>query len=167
MTLKKMVTYFSIFPLIFLFCITLSCQEQGSKLDVEADVAAINELVDNYTANINSGDLEQWMSLWTEGGIEMPPNTPAVVGKENIRARMEPFFDQFKWEMTNTVEEVRVDGDLAFARGNYTERLTPKEEGETIESNGKWLSILVRQDDGFWKFARDIYNENAPPPSEE
>jgi uncharacterized protein (TIGR02246 family) len=167
MILKKTVTYFSIFPLIFLFCLTLSCQEQRSKLDVEADVAAINELVDNYVANINSGDLEQWMSLWAGGGVDMPPNTPAVVGKENIRAKMQPVFDQFQQEMTNKTEEVKVDGDLAFARGNYAYRLIPKEGGETIEGNGKWLSILVRQDDGSWKFARDIYNDSTPLPSEE
>ena len=93
----------------------------------------------------------------------MPPDNPVVIGKENIKAGLQSSFDVFNWKMTIDGEEVQAAGDWAFARGNYTYTLTPKEEGKTIKGNGKYLSILAKQADGSWKFARDCFNNNAPP----
>ncbi len=161
--MKKSLLQFSILPLILLLGLTVSCQQQGEKVDVEADIAAIKDLVNQYGAAVNAGDLDLWISLWADNGIQMPPNAPAVIGKEQIRTENESMFAEFVLEMVVTNKEVRVAGDLAFARGTYTLSLTPKAGGEIIQIDGKWLSILERQDDGSWKFARDIYNDNAPP----
>ena len=161
--MKKLLLQFSVFPLILLLCPTFGCGQQGVTVDVEADIAAIKDLVNQYGATVTAGDLDLWISLWADNGIQMPPNAPAVIGKEQIRARNESMFAEFILEMVVTNEEVRVAGDLAFARGTYTLSLTPKAGGETTTIDGKYLSILERQTDGSWKFARDCFNDNAPP----
>jgi len=161
--MKKSLLRFSGFLLIFLLCFTFNCTQQGEVADVEADVAAINELFNQYASSINAGDIDLWISLWADDGIQMPPGNPAVIGKENIKAGLQSSFDLFNWKMTIDGEEVKVAGDWAFARGNYTYTLTPKEEGKTIKGSGKYLSILAKQADGSWKFARDCFNNNAPP----
>ncbi len=163
MTLKKVVTYFSIFPLIILLCLTFSCEQQGIKVDVETDIAAIKDLANQYGEALNAGDLDLWISLWADNGIQMPPNAPAVIGKEQLRANNESMFTEFILKMVVTNKEARVDGDLAFIRGTYTLSLTPKTGGEIIMIDGKYLDILERQADGSWKFTRDCYNDNAPP----
>jgi uncharacterized protein (TIGR02246 family) len=152
-------TFLLVFPLFVIF----GCGKQGEVVDVEADISAINNILDQYASSINAGDIDQWISLWAENGIQMPPDNPAVVGKENIKAGLQSSFDLYNWKMTINGEEVRVAGNWAFARGNYTYTLTPKEEGKTIKGNGKYLSILAKQADGSWKFARDCFNNNAPP----
>jgi len=96
----------------------------------------------------------------------MPPNTPAVFGKERIRATVQNFFDQvvngyYTIKFTVKTEEIRVTGDWAFAHGTYTFS-SFKTEGEEIKHTGKYLSILERQADGSWKLARDCYSHNAP-----
>ncbi len=159
--MKKSLLQFSIFPLILLLCLTFSCEQQG--VDVETDIAAIKDLVNQYGATVNAGDLDLWISLWADNGIQMPPNAPAVIGKEQIRAENESMFAEFILKMVVTNEEVKVDGDLAFIRGTYTLSLTPKAGGETIKIDGKYLSIVERQADSSWKFARDCFNDNAPP----
>ncbi len=161
--MKKSLLQFSIFPLILLLCVTLSCEQQGVKVDVETDIAAIKDLVNQYGAAVSAGDLDLLISLWADNGIQMPPNAPAVIGKEQIRANNESMFTEFILKMVVENKEVKVDGDLAFARGSYTLSLTPKAEGETIKFDGKYLSIVERQTDGSWKFARDCFNDNAPP----
>ena len=163
MTLKKMVTYFSILPLIILLCLTFSCDQKDVKVDIETDIAAIEDLANQYGAALNAGDLDLWISLWTDNGIQMPPNAPAVIGKEQLRAKNESMFAEFNLKMAVTNKEVKVAGDLAFIRGAYTLSLTPKAGGETIMIDGKYLDIVERQADGSWKFARDCYNDNAPP----
>ncbi|OQX91695.1 MAG: hypothetical protein B6D58_06730 [candidate division Zixibacteria bacterium 4484_95] len=152
-----------IFLLFFLLFFVFSCGKQGEVVNVEADISAINNILDQYASSINAGNIDQWISLWAEDGIQMPPDNPAVVGKENIKARMQSSFDLYNWKMTINGEEVRVAGNWAFARGNYTYTLTPKGEGKTIKGNGKYLSILAKQADGSWKFIRDCFNNNAPP----
>lgn len=164
--MKKSLLQFSILPLILLLSVTFSCEQQRVKVDVETDIVAIENLMNQYGAALNAGDLELWISLWAENGIQMPPNAPAVIGKEQIRAKFESIFPVFIFNMIVTTKEVRTAGDLAFARGTYTLSLTPREEGEIINIDGKYLSILERQADGSWKFSRDCFNNNAPPKQE-
>jgi len=169
--MKKSPFRFSIFPLILLLCFTFSCQPQAEEaaeetepaVDVEADIAAINEIWNQYALGVNTGDLELWISLWTDDGIQMAPGAPAVIGKEQIRAKYESIFSQFIFTMAITNNEVRVAGDLAFSRGTYRASITPTAGGETTEIAGKYLTILERQADGSWKIARDCFNSNVPP----
>ncbi len=140
-------------------------QEQASKqATTEADLAAINDNINRYESAMNAGDLDLWISLWADDAIQMAPDAPAVIGKEQIRAIYESIFSQFILKMIITNEEVRVAGDLSFSRGNYTLSMTPKAGGETIKIDGKYLSIEERQADGSWKIIRSCFNSNAPLP---
>ena len=62
--MKKSLLRFSGFLLILLLCFTFNCAQQGEKVDVEADIAAINELFNQYASSINAGDIDLWISLW-------------------------------------------------------------------------------------------------------
>jgi len=126
------------------------------------DVAAINKIWDLYTEGVNNGDLEVWISLWDEKGIRMPPDTPAVIGKAQIRASVANVFQQFNRKIVITNAETWVFGSLAFARGTYAASRTPKAGGSTAYADGKYLSILKKQPDGSWKIFRDIFNSNVP-----
>ena len=168
---KSLLQFITIAPLVFLLCFSFSCQQPGEEaaeevepvVDVEADIAAINELWNQYAAAVTTGDLDLWISLWTDNGIQMAPDAPAVIGKEQIRAKYESIFPQFIFKMAITNKEVRVTGDWAYARGTYTLSMTPKAGGETINIDGKFLTILKRQVDGSWKIFRDCFNSNVPP----
>ena len=142
--------------------ITLYVTEE--MVDVEADIAAINELGNQYGLACNTGDIELYMSLWDDNGVQMPPDEPAVIGKEQIRARMGTLFNLFFMEMLSlTTEEVQVAGDWAFTRATYMLSLTPKAGGEPILVDGKDLNISKRQADGTWKIYIDCFNNNVPP----
>jgi uncharacterized protein (TIGR02246 family) len=132
--------------------------EQGNK----TDIAAIKKMLKRFADIINAGDLEGWISLWVDDGIQMFPGAPARIGKQQIRAGMKPAFDQFNLKMIINNEELRVSGNLGFARGTYTEFLIPKAGGETEKYDGKYLTILEKQSDGSWKVARDCFNSNVP-----
>ncbi|MHC4070614.1 MAG: kelch repeat-containing protein [Planctomycetota bacterium] len=133
------------------------------KVDVEADIAAIEELLDLYAVAMNTGDLELWLSLHTDDIVKMPPDAPASFGQEQLRANLEPLFDNFTFEMATFPEETQVDGDLGYSWCNYTFLMTPKAGGEPIFTDGKALSILKRQPDGSWKLSHDCFNSNLPP----
>ncbi len=126
--------------------------------------AALNDIWNRYASSLNAGDVSRWLELWTEDGVQMPPDEPAVVGKDQIRARNGAVLDQFTFNMKNITNlETEESGDLAFARGSFNATLTPKGSGEPIVVDGKYLTILKRQPDGSWKIHRDAFNSNVSP----
>ena len=59
------------------------------------DVAQVYELWNEYAAAANDGDMERWLALWNDDGIQMPPGAARRVGKAEIRRGMQPLFDLF------------------------------------------------------------------------
>lgn len=126
----------------------------------------IDEIWTQYAATLNTGDVDRWVALWTDDGVQMPPDEPPVIGKDRIRTRNQAVLDKFTFNMREiNNQEVSVVGGWAFARGIFTATLTPKEGGESLSVDGKFMTILQRQADGSWKIHRDIFNSNVPPVS--
>jgi uncharacterized protein (TIGR02246 family) len=147
-------------------CFTFSCKKE---VDVEADITAIKEIGNQYAVACNTGDFDLWISLWADDGVQMPPGTPARIGKEQIREGMKPLFDQMNLDITiHSMDDVKVYGDFGLSRGTYTLKMTPKAGGETINAmpDGKALTLYERQSDGSWKVVYDCFNSNVPPKQE-
>ena len=146
---------------ILLAILVLAASGCAPQVDVEAEKAAIRNLHDQTAAASDAGDLA---ALYTDDAIVMPPNEPALVGREAIHTWVQGLFEQFSVEETVTTEEVQVAGDWAFLRGTYTFTATPKAEGEPQEETGKCIHIVQRQPDGSWKNTRIIWNSDQPAP---
>jgi uncharacterized protein (TIGR02246 family) len=135
-----------------------------SLYSVEADITALEEFMDLYALAMTTGDLDLWMSLYTEDTVKMAPDAPAVFGKEALRASMEPLFDAFTFEDMDIFDvEIQLAGDYAFTRCNFTATMTPKAGGEPLYMDAKDMSIMQRQADGSWKLYWDCWNSNVPP----
>ena len=141
------------------------CSSQD-EANLEADTAAIIDFMNQYRSSQNAGDIDRFMSLWTEDGILMPPNGPPVIGKDQIREGTIGRFDQFTFDLDGTEAEVEVAGGWAFTRGTYTITVTPKEGGQPVFIDGKYIGILERQSDGSWILHRNIFNSNVAPGGE-
>ncbi len=150
----------------FLFtCITLILLLTGCasvpRVDTEAEAQAIRELSRQWLAVFTAKDIDATMTYYAPGAIQMPANSPSLVGKESIRDWYELWLPNPA--VTSTFEpeiiEVAASGDLAYDRGVYHFSMeTP--EG-TIEDHGKYL-IIWKKIDGQWKTLLDISNSNEP-----
>jgi len=159
----------SIAVLISLALLVFGCTPVAEEPVTEAptqaeDIAAINAIPREYEAAYNAGDAAGAAAIFADDGVSMPPNEPAVVGKEAIQSRYQSIFDEFTVQVTMSQEEVEAVGDWAFGRATYAVMQTPKAGGDTVEDNGKNLSIFKRQPDGSWKVHRSIFNSNNPVP---
>ena len=132
---------------------------------VEVDIAAIEEVLNQYAVTVNAGDFEGWLSLHAEDVVKMGPDAPPIFGREAMRVAKQAGWDNFDLAMDLFPEEAQVSGDMGFARGTYTLSITPKAGGETIVAvpEGKYLTICKRQADGSWQISHDCYNSNVPP----
>jgi uncharacterized protein (TIGR02246 family) len=146
--------------------LALGCQSGPGVKGSPADLAAIDKLWQQFTLADNTGDLDLMMSLWTEDGVRMAPDAPAVVGKTRIREAEKPMFEAMKNKLTLYPEQTLVSGDLAFSRGVAVLSMTPKAGGKTTTIKAKYGTVLVRQKDGSWKVAVDNFNLDEPPREE-
>jgi ketosteroid isomerase-like protein len=111
------------------------CEHSGSV----ADLKALDTVRDRHVAALNAGDAQAWV---TDDAVQMPPNAPGNVGRENIASWSKGFLDQFHVRFAIAVYEVRLFGEWAFERGAYTINLTSKAGGPPMQDIGKYLTIL-------------------------
>lgn len=127
-----------------------------------SDLVEIDALWAEYAAAATAGDMERWIALWHDEGVQMPPDAACRTGKARIRSEMQPLFDLFDMQVVIYPDGIQVHGDQAFSHGLYAFAMTPKEGGDRIEIKGKFLTILDKQADGSWKIAIDCFNYDAP-----
>jgi uncharacterized protein (TIGR02246 family) len=130
----------------------------------EGDMGTIQRVREAHIAALNAGDADAWVSLFTDDGVQMPPNAPAHVGRERVRAWSRAFLEAFRATFTLSVAEVRVTGEWAFERGAYRITLTPQAGGRPIQDVGKYITLYQRLPGGTWGIARDIWNTDHPLP---
>jgi ketosteroid isomerase-like protein len=61
----------------------------------QRDIAAINELYNQYLQGANTGDLNLFISLWDDDAIRLEPDHPAIFGRARIKDFFETRFNQF------------------------------------------------------------------------
>ena len=134
------------------------------KASPEAFEKAVKATWDRYSATLLAGDLDGWIALWDEGGVQLPPNAPMNVGVPAIKKGMAATFAAVTFEkFAIAISGTFVDHEYGFVYGNYTYTLAPKVGGAKIPGDGKYETILKRQPDGSWKIFRDCFNSNLVP----
>jgi len=129
----------------------------------EADLEAISEVRGQEMAAINAGNVEGFLTILTEDVIAMPPNEPAIIGKDAVESWLQNLLDQFAVQADYTASDIVVAGDWAFEHFSGDWTLTPKAGGEPIAETFKGIHIYQRQPDGSWKIAWDTWNSDNPP----
>ena len=160
----------TIIPLVFLLCFTFSCQkaeevaeEPGATPLSDADVAAIKALGPALDEAVLAGDWNGVITLFTEDGMWMGPNSPIIQG----HSAMMDLLESSGMKVTeHKVEFVEVDGygDIAYARGNGVETFSMEGVAEPIKDEYKLLGILRKQPDGSWRIALWSWNSNLSLP---
>ncbi len=136
----------------------------GPVVNTAADMAAINSVHDEHTAALNAGDAASYVALLTEDAVLLPPNQPAVLGRDAIRDYRQTMFEQNTLDVTRSSEKAVVTGDWAYVSHNYRGTLTPTAGGEPSEISGKGITIFQRQPNGSWKISRYLWSSDTPPP---
>jgi len=150
----------SIWVLAAILIVAAGC---APKADAPADVATIKAMAVAWGQAQTAGDAAALSDQYADDAVRLDPNAPMKMGKEAIHSAKRAYFGQYRDEEVDVAEDVRVVGDLAFARGTYTTKMTPKVPGAAVlDDKGKWLTAYRRQADGSWKIVVDIWNSDLP-----
>ena len=125
--------------------------------------SAIEDRFQEYGASVLAGDVDRWIRLWVDDGVQLPPDHPMNKGRAQIYAWGKSNFEALRYSSFDvTVDDVHVGGDTAVAHGTYTFLAELIDTGEPIAMDGKFLTVFQEQDDGTWKVYRDAFNSNVP-----
>jgi uncharacterized protein (TIGR02246 family) len=124
--------------------------------------AEIDSLGRQWEEAANRGEVERIMEIYAPDAVILPPGGPVIEGSETIRELFRQEFERFDTKLAFTTQEIEVEGDMAFRRGRYVWRGTPRLSGQTVETTNKFLEVWRRQPDGSWKISVDMWNPGEP-----
>jgi uncharacterized protein (TIGR02246 family) len=119
---------------------------------------AIQRLTQRWIEAVKAKDIDRLLSLVTDDVVFLPPSWPPIKGKQAVGELYRSLFTQFDVDQAAVIEEIELTGEWAFSWGTETLTLSPLRGGQPIRTRGKGLTILRRQPDSSWKFARGINN---------
>ena len=93
-------------------------------------------------------------AVYAEDAQLLPPNSPAIRGKEAIQAFWTAFMAAGVGDLTIETRDVYASGDLAYGSGQYDGNVG----GERMQ--GKYAAVYRRQEDGGYKMVLDMFNAN-------
>jgi uncharacterized protein (TIGR02246 family) len=120
--------------------------------------STLEQLTQNWTAAVRGKDAARLASMVTEDCVFLAPNAPPLRGRETVRQLYSNLFARFDVAQKFRFEEIQSLGDWAFAWGTDDITMTPVGGGPPVHYAGHGLSILRRDADGQWRFARGINN---------
>ena len=104
-------------------------------------------------------DLDQTVSFYTDDAIVLPPNQPAVRGKDQIRNLWKAFLDSLTSISWNTTRvETSNSDDMAAVTGTY--ELTMK---DGTKDHGKYCEVWQKKGSA-WKVGIDMFSSDLPAP---
>jgi uncharacterized protein (TIGR02246 family) len=162
---KAMKRLIMVISLLVLFSSAFGCRQiedkSGESGDrVKTDIQAIRKITEEWESAINAGDTDTLMSFYSDYAVQFPPNEPAVVGKEAIRASYQKHFEEQIRQEKHAVADIKVSGDLAITSTGWSLSAAP-EAGGSSQSKGYWLRIFGKQPDGSWKIIYMMWSDES------
>ena len=154
----------SIVPLVLLLCFTDACQSKGPAVLSDADQAAIKKTANDGIAMLGS-PTKDWPAfvklLYAEDATVIPPNGPAIKGRDALLTMFQTFPPTFEYKQTR--REFEGFGNFAYDLEDWS--MTTKLSGTaTSTDTGRLVWIWRKQADGSWKVWREIYSSGIAAP---
>ena len=138
------------------------CAAKDTSAFTDADRTAIRAVIDSFTTAVKNGNFAAAASYYSEDGVIMPPNAPAVEGRAGIQNNFEMLGRVGAF--SQPIVEIEGVGDLAYARLNFDLTLTPPNTTAPMNDKGKVLIVMRKQADGKWRTTRGMFNSDLPMP---
>jgi uncharacterized protein (TIGR02246 family) len=121
----------------------------------------IEALLSEYEKSLNTSDAKLARSLYTKDGIFMPTEAPSGIGPEGILKSYEYVFSQIQLNIKFFIEEIEVEGNMAFAVTSSKGTTLIHATGDTIPEANRELFVFEKVN-GEWKIARYMFNKTEP-----
>ena len=131
---------------------------QTSETDTAASKQDLFDIFGAMSESIEAGNLESFVSHYTDSPIHLPPGAP----RNSTKAEIEEFLDG-KLGLYDVQGEPEIyfsdDASMAFVYGAYTTKANEVQELEAF--SGRFITIWKKEENG-WQCIVDIWNTEDP-----
>ena len=146
------------FPRLALACFLLIVACRTTRRPVGDGIdRTLREWHDAYAA----GNTDVLTTLVTEDAEFWTHGQPAMTGRAALAAAFQQVFKDWQINQEVVIAERLVRGDLAYLRGEEINHLTNRNDHQTVVIRQRMVSILRREADGRWRFARGMTNQGS------
>jgi len=118
-----------------------------------SDEQAIRGLIETWLAASKAGDIAIVLGLMSAEAVFLQPGQKPMRGREEFEAAQSGIRD-FNVDGHADIQEIHVNGDLAYCWNFLTVTFTPKNGGASGKRAGNVLTVL-RKENGRWVIFRD------------
>ena len=122
------------------------------------DKEKIEKLLGEYQKSLNNSDAKLAQSLYTKDGVFMPTEAPSGIGSEGILKSYEFVFSQIQLNVEFLIEEIVVEGSMAFAITSSNGTVKIHANGVEAPESNRELFVFEKIN-GEWKIARYMFNK--------
>lgn len=133
------------------------------------DRQEIPTIPERFVKRALDGDWDGVAELFHPDAIQMPPDQPAVEGREAIRDALSRTLGAEGGvrleDISLSIREAEGSEELVYVRADYRIKMSVMVCGEevSIEQYGPYINILRRDEKGHWRIYRQVYNRDHPP----
>jgi uncharacterized protein (TIGR02246 family) len=120
----------------------------------------VQTLLSSYETSLNAGDAGQIEQLYTADGVFMPAGFPTASGRTAVRGAYDGLFKNIRIAIHFTVDELKVNGDFAYALTHSAGTSTVVATGTSGPEANREVFIFARTAGG-WKIARYAFNKSS------
>lgn len=118
----------------------------------------IEKLLEVYKESLNSSDAVLATSLYTKDGIFMPTQAPSGIGQDGILNSYNFVFSQIQLNVEFFIEEIQVEGDMAFAVTNSKGTVKIHANGQEVPEENRELFVFEKVN-GNWLISKYMFNK--------
>lgn len=158
-------------PALLVTCAALAlgaCAAKSPPARTQVDTARIVDAIKtdevHWNSDYKSGDAGLLARHYAADATLMIPGAAPLVGTAAIRAALGQALEDKAFTLTFASDKVDVSasGDMAAARGSYTQTATDPKTNAVVTEKGSYVTLYRPQSDGVWKAIWDINAPGAP-----
>jgi len=134
---------------------------QKTEIMQKEEKLEIEKLLEKYKKSLNTSDAQLAQNLYTKDGIFMPTEAPSAIGSENILKSYEFIFSQIQLNIEFFIEEIEIEGNLAFATTSSKGSVLIHATGDNVPEANRELFVFEKVDKT-WKIAGYMFNKTEP-----
>src|SRR5438874_12559982 len=141
------------------FALTLGgCQKGASAGDTAAVTTALKADEKKWNDQFKSKDMEGLVGHYADDAYFVAPGVPGANGSTEIRkAYADALADNyFSLSFASDRIDVAGSGDLAYARGHFSEKYQDPTSKKIVSDSGTYLTVFKKQQDGSMKAVEDV-----------
>jgi uncharacterized protein (TIGR02246 family) len=171
--LKKTKLNMKKLALSVLVVVAMASCNQNNKTEVNSNTSQNREIMEKeeknqieklllvYQKSLNTSDAKLAQSLYTKDGVFMPTEAPSGIGSEGILKSYEFVFSQIQLNIEFFIEEIVVEGNMAFAITSSKGTVKILANGIEAPEANRELFVFEKVDEE-WKIARYMFNKTEP-----